>query len=197
MGNSAQFRIIDAEQARDQLLRGEMEAAQRWARTLDDATDLDTFEREVEALVLARIELARNRPDIAIRLMDRVLHRAEQAGHVHSSIGALTLRSIAHDQNHDRMAAVADLNAGLELGRVGGYRRVFLDEGPTIVPLLRQRGPHGVSLANVLAPPGEVAVVRLSSREQEVLRLLDRGLSNREIAEQLVVTREHDQNPPA
>jgi len=99
----------------------------------------------------------------------------------------------------------------LTLAERGGFVRLITDEGAPMALLLaqvRQRGPEAgalsVSAAYLdrllevcAAAPGTPAPAAestahtldaLSTREQEVLRLLADGLSNAEIAERLVVT---------
>jgi ATP/maltotriose-dependent transcriptional regulator MalT len=64
---------------------------------------------------------------------------------------------------------------------------VFLDEGLPIVPLLRELGRRGADLAAAITPRQATPTGLLSVREHEVLDLLNRGLSNREMAVRLVV----------
>jgi LuxR family maltose regulon positive regulatory protein len=89
----------------------------------------------------------------------------------------------------------------LRLAESGGFIRSFVEAGERIIPLLRQAAGRGVypdTVARILDVmtsstelPGKgfsSLVEPLSDRELEVLRLIVAGMSNREIAAELVIS---------
>jgi LuxR family transcriptional regulator, maltose regulon positive regulatory protein len=190
VGNRLHVRWTKAQRARLQLLRGNAAAAEQWALALASASDLDSIEREPEALVMARVDLARGQPHAALRTVGPVLERADATGCEASAIRVLVILALVQASGGDVQRAIASLEDALRRGEPGGFRRVFLDEGQALVPLLRQaRNADRVQVATLLAAlDARAKPSPVSSREQEVLVLVAEGLSNREIADRLVVT---------
>jgi LuxR family maltose regulon positive regulatory protein len=92
------------------------------------------------------------------------------------------------------------LERALSLAEPEGYVRTFVDEGEPMARLLRRALAQGLApsyVASLLAalgeeamplPPGEQPLVEpLTQREIEVLHLIAAGLSNQEIAQELVI----------
>jgi LuxR family maltose regulon positive regulatory protein len=113
----------------------------------------------------------------------------------------------------DRQQALDNLTMAVLRGEPGGALRYFVDLGPELIPLLRtlrEQGTAPVYIQNILnaynepelmenvSPTGEAngtlspeavfIMGELTNREIEVLRLLGKRLTNKEIAQQMHVS---------
>ncbi|MBI5950700.1 MAG: hypothetical protein HY865_03505 [Chloroflexi bacterium] len=97
--------------------------------------------------------------------------------------------------------ALAVLERALALAQTEGYVRIFLDEGEAMMRLLcqiRSREAKAGYAADLLSRMGGISGMAqpsmqllpepLTTREVEVLKLIEAGRSNQEIAEKLVIS---------
>jgi LuxR family maltose regulon positive regulatory protein len=189
--------LVVAARARLWLAQGNLAAASRWAQasrlTLSDASG---YEREFEYITLSRVLIAQGRPDQALLFLARLLTVAEPMGRIGRVIQILSLQALAYQAQGDEAQALVALRRSLFLAEPESYIRSFVDEGEPMAHLLRRALARGITpgYASWLlaafgeSPPAEQALVEpLTERELEVLRLVAGGLSNREIAQELVV----------
>ncbi len=138
-------------------------------------------------------------------MLDRQRDAARDGGRAGRLIEILALQAVALLAQGRRDQALAALEQALALARPEGYVRLFIDEaspageGAPIGELLRQLAAKGTAVdyvSQLLAAlreergtqdQGPALVEPLSARELEVLRLLAVGISNKEIAETLVI----------
>lgn len=151
------------------------------------------FRYEIGLLTLVRLYLAEHRSEEAIALLNRLQAPAQTAERHGSLIEIYLLQALALAQQQQLDRAVAVLQQALELAEPEPYGRLFINEGRPLRYLLRQLTPHSPYVTQLLAQieGGTVApslADPLTERELEILHLVAEGATNREIAEQLVIT---------
>jgi LuxR family maltose regulon positive regulatory protein len=205
---SPDVRPLAAVRARMWIAIGRPDEVWAWARrqglsVADDATYL----REYELATLGRALVAQASQGRAavpvaevMALADRLLVAAEDSARVGSVLDLLTLQALARHAARDVAGALASLTRALLLAEPRGHVRTFLDEGPSMAPLLRLAVKHDVvgpyARRLLRRAEGEVAVAGprpplvepLSERELDVLRLLAGDLDGPAIASELFVS---------
>ncbi len=195
------------------LAQGDLAAAIRWAETSGlSTTDALSYPRERAYLTQARVRIAQGQaqpmgsflPE-ALGLLERLLEDAESKARMSSVIEILLLRALALQAQGKQDEALRTLGRALALAEPEGYVRLFLDEGPPMLILLRQAYVRQVTpgyVVTLLEAAGEQVIPALhrstsrssqlmdslTAREREVLHLLVDGASNREIANHLVLS---------
>jgi LuxR family maltose regulon positive regulatory protein len=191
-------RRVRAERARLLLALGDVDAALRWAAQFqEEVDDLAAFEGEPETLTLVRVRLAQGQGGGMVELLRSLLAAAEASGRIGSTVEILVLLALALDQVGDTSASLDAVERALTLAETEGYVRLFVDEGEPMAGVLRralaQRIQPGYvgrllrvfeGMSGALRPAASV----LTPRELEVLRLIALGLSNRDIAQRLVLS---------
>lgn len=189
------------------LAQDRLRAAVNWSdQMLRDATVEERPESEVAQLAMARVLIVKgDKPSVerALALLDRLLQTSEEEGRAGVTVEGLSLQALAHDRRGDRVGAITSLERALRLAQPEGYLRRFADLGLPMARLLqearsREMMPDYVETllaafaADVSVPiPGQRPLPEpLTDREAEVLELLAAGLTNREIAEELVISTE-------
>jgi LuxR family maltose regulon positive regulatory protein len=162
-------------------------------------------------LVLARILIAQDTPASRQQARELLTEMDDYYGSIHFTtirISVLALLALLHSAEGDEQQALAALSRSIALAEPGGFIRLFVDLGTALKPLLQKLAQRSVSpryLADLLAAfeaegarpaveqqprtePVSSGSTLLTNREQDVLELLARRYTDKEIAEALVIS---------
>jgi LuxR family maltose regulon positive regulatory protein len=217
---------LESERIVLRLRSGQTEQALRAARALTEdnesatasgpAAGIPAPDLDMRMLEL-RLEIATGQLDHAYQSSGKLLAEARRHGCVLRAIQVLCLRAAVQGARGNRDEALRTLSEALSMGAAHGACRVFADESPVLVELLREVAQRGISIKgsasevyasdymkNIIdalhirsdrkrpnATPliaSHFDVCGLSERELQILKLVVRGLGNRDMAAQLFLS---------
>ena len=165
------------------------------------------FAMEFRMLVQARLHMVKGNTRKALYYIDQVMREAKEAFHMTTTIEANILRSICMWNNNKKRLAIDILHEALELAVKSGFKRIFLDEkalNPVLMGYIKSRmnfeQPQWKTVPLVFAQslrtdhtarPAAAhhsSKPNLTPREEELIKALATGSSNKEIAEQLFLS---------
>ncbi len=190
--------VVRAYQTRLWLRQDQLEMARRWALEYEArrAENMLPFLRPIEEATWVRVLIAQGQTARAITMLEPLIHSMEEAGQIDHLIELLMLKASAYAAQGLASQAEASLMRALTLAEPSNYVRTFLDAGAPLRPLLHSIAPRSNYARQLLAASGvesstpltqSALIEPLSDRELAVLRLIVDGLSNAEIAAQLVI----------
>ena len=188
---------------------GEPALAAEWAQTADvRADDPQIARRRIEYWVYGEVLLAQGHYEQAASILGQLVQRATQIGtRTEPLLKLLIAYASALFAQGRRGAALPVLVRALDLGQAEGYIRPFLDIAPrhtrallayyhqktraeahieTYVQQLLAESEQ-VPFSTIAPADDTTPAMTLSRREREILRLVEGGLSNPEIAHKLVI----------
>jgi LuxR family maltose regulon positive regulatory protein len=145
-------------------------------------------------------------PTLVIAALDTAIESCRRRDLAHRSVELLLIRALARQQANDGAGAETDFIEALVIAAPRRYLRVFLDEVHELGPLIERldleglRGSQSAPLARRLqqqvvrkpeSPLPQIsgtASDQLTRREVSILKRLESGLSNKEIAEAIFVS---------
>ena len=152
------------------------------------------FPYRLETLLQIRYLARQKAWDESRRLMQEQVRLAREAGYAEYEMELHIVGALMEQAADNPSSAIKMLERALEIGKAGGYMRVFLDEGEEMRALLAQFRKDDFA-ANLLAAFGKpvhidqsALIEPLTEREVDVLKWIAEGCSNPEIAEKLYLS---------
>jgi len=188
------------------LARNKLEAASSWAdsKLVDDFSELQTGDKATQLTVIHALVSKRDKEshDRAMVLLKRLLPEVEDEGRMSVQIESLALRAILHWKRGEEALAMMSLEHALRLAHPEGYIHLFTDLGLPMGRLLQEAHARKVMpdyVDELLSVFDDMSSTKstlpalpepLTSREEDILKRMAAGLTNQEIADELIISAE-------
>ncbi|MBW5467982.1 LuxR family transcriptional regulator [Brevibacillus formosus] len=143
-------------------------------------------------ILQARVLLAQGDTSTALTVLEPLLEQAEAKQLEDERLKIMLLLAIVLHVHGDQAKAAQMVKDALVLAEPGGFTRILVDEGIPMKRLLCDAVAYGKMpryieklLAELKPHHADSLIEPLSERELEILQLIEKGLSNRDIAQQL------------
>ena len=152
----------------------------------------------IPQLTEVKLLLATEQEEKGFLLLEKLIRNGKTCHNENLLIQALTLKAVSLHNKGDHRPALESLMEALKIAKGKQHLRTFLDHGHVMIALVKevseeQPGICDVAeIESVLSKTNSSQRIRmdipLTSRESEILRLVNQGLKNHEIAEKLYVS---------
>ncbi|UIO45302.1 LuxR C-terminal-related transcriptional regulator [Brevibacillus brevis] len=143
-------------------------------------------------ILQARVFLAQGDTSAALAVLEPLLVQAEAKQLEDERLKIMLLLAVVQHAHGDQAKAAQIVKDALVITEPGGFIRTFVDEGSPMKRILRDATVHRMLpryieklLAEFKPHHADSLIESLSERELEILQLIEKGLSNRDIAQQL------------
>ncbi len=191
------------------LTKGSLEDVDAWLQTCGyKHTDTVSLHHVIEYLQLAKVLTEYGAYPEALQILENLYQLVHNENRLRDKIRVFILQSLVFHRMGDEGNALMKLEAALGLAERSEYLRSFVDAGNHMADLLcryiEHRQDHHSSvgssevsllyvnkilqLMNETSKGGAVSWSLLTKQELKIIRMLEKGMSNKQIAEQLRVT---------
>jgi ATP/maltotriose-dependent transcriptional regulator MalT len=199
--NTTLLQRAQAYQADLALRQGRLAEAVNWEQGFDPEPFQNMYRFHEPRMTLARVLITEGSTQSLERAASLLTRLETFLAGIHDTrflIEVLALQALLHDARGDGPAALKALSRAVSLARPGGFIRLFVDLGPGLVRLLHRldldaEGKRYVGRildayrSDGKAQADETLEHPLTKRELEILELLAKELSNKQIADQLFI----------
>ncbi|MCA9951847.1 MAG: hypothetical protein KDE48_19485, partial [Anaerolineales bacterium] len=198
------YLVAAAYKARMQLFLAEMQAVAQWANAYQASRSDASF--EYAELTLVRYLLMSGNAESVPSILQPLLDTAQHEGRRRASLEIKLLFACCYQETGSIPTALKWLSEALEIAAPEGFIRIFLDEPPVLelLPQVRETAPDLVAailgqqtsagdaarpfLSQVERPAQPPLPEPLTEQELNILALIVDGKTNRQIADELVIT---------
>lgn len=183
------------------LTQGQVDAAAGFLKQIqDDSQKRSAIPKIQEAIIQTRVRVALNDKRGILKELEALAEQVKNMGLKRWMVQILCQQALVFDKLGRKKESIEKLRSALEIAEQENAIQPFLDEGNGILSLLRLMRKEGLAtefIARLLAafdgqlhgknisqPKSEI----LSKREIELLGLIAEGRSNKEIANELVIS---------
>ncbi len=200
--------LVQAFQAELAFLQGRAHEVSQWAeQAAANLHPTPLISAYAPSLTIPKVLLATDTPHsraLAAEALARLRAYAESGHQIRLLIEVMALQALLHAANGDEEAAIAFLEDSLALAQPSGFVRLYVDLGPPLAELLREmlhRSSFASYIRSILhafaaspavaqqyAGNNDILVEPLTPRELEIVALMGKHFSNKQIAAELVIS---------